>query len=458
MGITTILNNGVLGLTAQSRALGSISSNIANARTTGYKATETQFDDVWLQDRSSNVGDTGAGVRAYNRLDNRAGTISQTGVTTNASILGNGYFVVQDIDFLNGTAGTTTGSKTPSDSNIELTRAGDFSADKDGFLVNNAGKALMGFKIDPNNLTKTIGSTSGLTPVSLKGLTDYNEATTQASLALNLPAAQAVAEAPTLAGTTAASVNLIDKTGAAGTTTLRFMKTGVAEDGSTTWNVYNAGTVGADGKAVGSVEAGDPATWQPMGSMTFDRSGVLTGAASGSKLSMSINPGGNFGPVTVDLGTYGKPDDSVTSIADMDIGIRTSQNGIAAGSYQGAELTSDGYVAATFAGGRQRFLYHVPDALVANPQDLESLSGTSFRATTESGGIQLAAFGKPSGDGKTGNKTAGASLSNASVEGSNVNIENQFTTLIQAQRTYSAASKLVSTADEMTQTTLTLKA
>ncbi|MBP2292183.1 flagellar hook protein FlgE [Azospirillum rugosum] len=458
MGMTTILNNGVLGLTAQSRALGSISSNIANAATTGYKATETQFDDVWLKDRSSNVGDPGAGVRAYNRLDNRAGTISQTGVTTNASILGNGYFVVQDIDFLNGTAGTTTATGTPTDSNVELTRAGDFSMDKDGYLVNTAGKALMGFKLDPNNPSTTLGATSSLKPVSLSGLTDYHEATTQASLAMNLPTAQAVAATPTLANTTGATLNLIDKSGSAGSTMLRFMKTGVAEDGSTTWKVYNAGTVGADGQAVGSVKASDPATWQPMGSLTFDRSGVLTGGANGSKLSMGINPGGNFGPVTVDLGTYGKPDDSVTSIADMDIGTRTSQNGIAAGSYQGAELTSDGYVAATFAGGRQRYLYHVPDAIVANPQDLENLSGTSFRTTTESGAIKLAAFGKPSGNGTSGNTTVGASLNNNSVEGSNVNIENQFTTLIQAQRTYSAASKLVSTADEMTQTTLTLKA
>ncbi len=456
MGITTILNNGVLGLTAQSRALGSISSNIANATTTGYKATETQFDDVFLKDRSSNVGDPGSGVRAYNRLDNRAGTISQTGVTSNAAILGNGFFVVQDVDFVNGTSGAA--ATTPSDSSVELTRAGDFSMDKDGYLVNSAGKALMGFKLDPNNPSATVGSTSSLTPVSLTALAGYHEATTQASLAMNLPTAQAVAATPTLTNTTAASVNLIDKTGTAGTTTLRFMKSGVAEDGSTTWKVYNAGTVGSDGQAVGAVKAGDPATWQPMGSLTFDRSGVLTGGATGSHLTMGLNPGGNFGAVSLDLGTYGKPDDSVTSIADMDIGTRSSQNGIAAGSYQGAELTSDGFVAANFAGGRQRYLYRVPDAIVANPQDLESVSGNVYRTTTESGAIKLASFGSLGNGSGSGTQTVGASLNTASVEGSNVNIESQFTTLIQAQRTYSAASKLVSTADEMTQTTLTLKA
>ncbi len=93
-----------------------------------------------------------------------------------------------------------------------------------------------------------------------------------------------------------------------------------------------------------------------------------------------------------------------------------------------------------------------------NPTDLESVSGTMFRTTANSGAIRLNSFGNLTGEtGTTAPKTVGAKLNTASVEGSNVKIEEQFTTLIQAQRTYSAASKLVSTADEMTQTTITLK-
>jgi len=454
MGMTTILNNGVLGLTAQSRALGSISSNIANASTTGYKATETQFADIALGDRFSSGNDPGSGVSTFNRLDHRAGTIAQTGVTTNASILGNGFFVVQDVDFASG---AVTGTAAPAHP-IELTRAGDFSTDKSGYLVNSAGKALMGFKLDPNNPSATIGSTASLAPVSLDGITRYHEATSKATLSLNLPPGQTVAASPTVANTTAVAVNLVDKDGGTGTTTLRFLKTGVAEDGSTTWKVYSAGTTGADGLAAGGVKANDPSTWQALGSLNFSPDGTLTGGATGSRIAMAVNPGGNFGPVSIDLGAYGKPDESVTTFRDLNPGIRQSQNGIAAGTYQGAELTADGYVAATFAGGRQRYLYRVPDATVANPQDLESVTGTVFRPTTESGAIKLNAFGSRSNGTGSGTQTVGASLNSSTVEGSNVTIESQFTTLIQAQRTYSAASKLVSTADEMTQTTLTLKA
>ncbi|WP_448207342.1 flagellar hook protein FlgE [Azospirillum sp. sgz302134] len=451
MGITTILNNGVLGLTAQSRSLGSISDNIANASTTGYKATETQFGDLVLGDRST-AAYADQGVRAFNRLDTSAGTVTQTGITTNASIVGNGFFIVQDVDFM-----ASATQKTPP---VELTRAGDFSLDKDGQMVNGAGKALMGFKLDPNNPTASPTSTADLTPVSLASVKNYHEATTQASVALNLPSDQKVATTPTPANTTGIDLKLIDKTGAGGSANLRFMKSGQNADGSTTWQVYSAGAVGSDGKAVGDIKANDPSTWQTLGSLTFDRSGVLTGGADGSKVTVSLNPGGNFAPVTVDLGTIGSPDDSMTNIAGMDIGNRQSQNGIPAGSYQSAELTENGYLKATFAGGRERFVYRIPDAVVANPQDLESVSGTAFRPTVESGNIKLANFGVSTGTGtKTGSKKGvGATLNSGSVEGSNVNIEEQFTTLIQAQRTYSAASKLVSTADEMTQTTLTLRA
>ena len=316
----------------------------------------------------------------------------------------------------------------------------------------------MGFKLDPNTPSATIGNAASLAPVSLEGVTRYYEPTSQATLSLNLPRSQTVATAPTVANTTAVAVNLVDTNGEAGATTLRFLKTGEAEDGSTTWQVYSAGTTGADGKAAGNVTTGDPSTWQTLGTLNFSSDGTLTGGATGSRVAMAVNPGGKFGPVSIDLGAYGKPDESITTLKDLNPGIRQSQNGIAAGTYQSAELTADGYVAATFAGGRQRYLYRIPDATVANPQDLESVTGTVFRPTTESGAIKLNAFGSRSNGTGSGTQTVGASLNSGSVEGSNVTIETQFTTLIQAQRTYSAASKLVSTADEMTQTTLTLKA
>ncbi len=455
MGITTIFNNGVLGLTAQNRALGTIANNIANATTSGYKASETQFADFALNDRYGNT-DPGNGVRGFERLDHTGGTVTQTGVTTNAAIVGNGFFVVQDMDFL---AETTGAAGRPNDESMYLTRAGDFAPDKDGYLINGAGKALMGFKLDPASGTGNFGSTSDLTAVTLDGLRDYREASTQASLNLNLPRDQAPVNGEiTTANTTGVVLNMIDKDGADGAMALRFLKTGEAEDGTSTWRVFNAGVFGADGKAVGGANVNDPTTWQPLGTLNFARNGTLTGGTTGDPVTLTLNPGGNFAQTTLDLGTYGKMNNSITSIAGMELGIVQGNNGIRAGTYQGAELTSDGFVAANFQGGKQRYVYRIPDATVINPTDLESVSGTMFRTTADSGAIRLNSFGKLTGEtGTDAPKTVGAKLSTASVEGSNVKIEEQFTTLIQAQRTYSAASKLVSTADEMTQTTITLK-
>ncbi|MDQ2102367.1 flagellar hook protein FlgE [Azospirillum isscasi] len=455
MGITTIFNNGVLGLTAQSRALGTISNNIANASTSGFKASETQFTDFVLSDRSGNT-EPGNGVRAFDRLDHTGGTVSQTGVTTNAAIVGNGFFVVQDMDFQASTSKATGRSN---DDAVFLTRSGDFSPDKDGYLVNGAGKALMGFKLDPASGSGSFGSTDTLTAVSLSGLQDYREATTQASLNLNLPRGQEpVTGEITTANTTGVVLNLIDKDGADGAMSLRFLKTGQAEDGTSSWQVFNAGVVGADGKAVGDANVNDPTTWQPLGTLNFARNGTLTGGTTGDPMTLTLNPGGNFAQTTLDLGAYGKMNNSITSVADLQLGIVQGNNGIRAGTYQGAELTSDGFVAANFQGGKQRYIYRVPDATVVNPTDLESVSGTMFRTTAESGAIRLNSFGNLTNEtGTSAPPTVGAKLSTASVEGSNVKIEEQFTTLIQAQRTYSAASKLVSTADEMTQTTITLK-
>lgn len=455
MGINTIFNNGVLGLTAQNRALGTISNNIANASTSGFKASETQFSDFVLNDRNGNT-DPGNGVRAFERLDHTGGTITQTGVTTNAAIVGNGFFVVQDLDFQ---AGTTAAASRSSDDSVFLTRSGDFSPDKEGRLVNGAGNALMGFKLDPASSTGSFGAISSMTAVSLSGLQDYREATTQASLNLNLPRDQApVTGQITTANTTGVVLNLVDKDGADGAMSLRFLKTGEAEDGTSTWQVFNAGVVGADGKAVGNANVNDPTTWQSLGTLNFARNGTLTGGATGAPVTMTLNPGGNFAQTTLDLGSYGKMNNSITSMADMELGIVQGNNGIRAGTYQGAELTADGFVAANFQGGKQRYIYRIPDATVINPTDLESVSGTMFRTTANSGAIRLNSFGNLTGEtGTSAPTTVGAKLNTASVEGSNVKIEEQFTTLIQAQRTYSAASKLVSTADEMTQTTITLK-
>lgn len=467
MTLTTILNNGVTGLTAQSFALNVLSDNIANATTNGYKASDASFSALVT---NSSADATGAGVRASSRLlADKAGTISQTGIGTNAAIGGSGFFTVAAVDSSTGavsSVGTGTGS------NVELTRSGDFQQDRFGHLVNGAGLALMGIPVDPagSGSSGTAGrSLSDLQLVSLDRANAYFSPTSSVSLSATLPGALPAAQSPTSDNTVGATLSVIDGTGKAGSVALRLMKTGDGADGSSSWAVYRAGATNGDGSAAGDARSDDPSTWQPFGTIGFDATGTLTGGTAGTQATLAIPAAGSLPALTLDLGTYGQTgsgltvatgsnstDLTATDLTATDLtatgltidNLSQSDNGIAAGSLQSVDLTADGFIRGTFAGGKTRDFYRIPDATVANPTDLAEQSGAAYTATKQSGDIVLKDFASGSG--------TGASLTTGAVEGSNVSIEDQFTTLITAQRAYSASSKIVSTADEMTQTALGL--
>ena len=140
MGIFDALTTSVAGLQAQSFALQNISGNIANSQTTGYKETDTSFEDMVS---AASVAQTYAnGVIANSVATNSVqGTIQSTQVSTDMAINGNGYFVVAQ----------PTGSEDnqPVFSGVsDYTRAGDFQLNSGGYLVNGAGYYLMGIPID----------------------------------------------------------------------------------------------------------------------------------------------------------------------------------------------------------------------------------------------------------------------------------------------------------------------
>lgn len=448
MSLTTIMNKGVTGMTAQSAALNTISDNIANSTTTGYKASETEFSALVGQGGSFD----GSGVRADVRLlADKSGTISQTGVTTNTAIVGQGFFAVATVDPTTGKAASvgTAASGAP-----ELTRAGDFQQDRFGHLVNGSGRALMGFAVDPANPTASSSTRSAadLQLVSLDTAQSYFAATSQISLNATLPGGLAAAQTPSADNTVGVSIPVVDKTGAAGSVDLRFMKTASNADGTSVWTAYRAGATNGDGTAAGGASLDDPTSWQSLGAVSFAADGTLSGGASGSDATLALGAVGDLPAMTVDLGGYGSTGDAMTmAVGEAAVGttisnVALSNDGIPSGSLQSVDLTSDGFVRGTFDGGKTRDFFRVPDVTVVNATDLQAESGAAYQVTTESGGITFRDFG-------TG-QASGESLAVGSVEGSNVSIEAQFTTLITAQRAYSASSKIISTGDEMTQTVL----
>ncbi len=202
MGIFDALTTSVAGLQAQSFALQNISGNIANSQTTGYKETNTSFEDMVS---AASVAQTYAnGVIANSVATNSVqGTIQSTQVSTDMAINGSGYFVVAQ----------PTGSQDnqPVFSGVsDYTRAGDFQLNSGGYLVNGAGYYLMGIPID-----SATGNPIGSSPQVLQFNNDFvpAQATTAIQYQANLPSTPSSGmivgtdfEANPLAGAPAAAV------------------------------------------------------------------------------------------------------------------------------------------------------------------------------------------------------------------------------------------------------------
>src|SRR5581483_8178241 len=141
MGIFNALTTAVGGLQAQSFALQNISGNIANSQTSGFKETDTSFED--LVSSAAARQQTSGGVVASSLATNSVqGSIQSTSVSTDMAINGNGYFVVAQ------PTGFTDNQPTFNSVNF-YTRAGDFQTNQSGYLVNGAGYYLMGIPLDP---------------------------------------------------------------------------------------------------------------------------------------------------------------------------------------------------------------------------------------------------------------------------------------------------------------------
>jgi flagellar hook protein FlgE len=147
MGSFDALAAAVSGLQAQSFALQNISGNIANAQTTGFKAVNTNFQDL-LKTDPPGLQSPG-GVEALSAPTNMIqGSIQAASMGTFMAIDGDGYFAVEQ------PSGTdSSGQPVFADSSTVYTRRGDFQMDGNGFLVNGAGYYLMGSPIDQSTGT-----------------------------------------------------------------------------------------------------------------------------------------------------------------------------------------------------------------------------------------------------------------------------------------------------------------
>jgi flagellar hook protein FlgE len=180
-------------------------------------------------------------------------------------------------------------------------------------------------------------------------------------------------------------------------------------------------------------------------------SGTVTGSTYGAGQSATVGLTANFGlgpqPISINLGTFGGTD-GVTQFAGTSYNlVSLSQNGVKPGSFSSVSMQANGDVIANYDNGSSRTLARIPVVTFSSPDSLQRQDGQAFLATTESGQPRV---------NQAGGNGAG-SLVTSSIEASNVDIANEFTKLIVAQRAYSANTKMVTTADQLLQDTIDMK-
>ena len=399
---------GVQGINANSKALGVIGSNIANVNTGAYKSGNISFSTV--------LGETVAngGVKVWGMNKTWAqGALEYTTNTTDLAIIGNGLFVVQD----------STGSD-------YYSRAGAFFFDKDGMLVNEDGYKVQGLAI-------ASGTTTGSpTAIDISSVTSSPKATSEMRMAMNLDSATPAS------GTFTNTISVYDSLGNQIPLTLTFTKD--ADPTSNTWAV--SGTVSAAAGAGATVDFGG------SNQLVFYPDGTLkTPADQDITVTISDISNGASATMTVTWDLYDDVNntayDDITQFSGSSGVTFQNQDGYATGSVSSVQVGEDGMVTGVFTNGKTKELYQIVLAKFPNYQGLSAAGNNLYAATIDSGEPVIGAA-KTSGRG---------SISQMSLEMSNVDLATEFVKMIVTQRAYQANAKVITTSNEVLQELINMK-
>jgi flagellar hook protein FlgE len=401
------MRTGVSGMNAQSNKLSTVSDNIANVNTTGYKRASTEFSSLILKSGSGNY-DSGAVETTVRYAITDPGNLRFTTSATDLAVQGNGFFVVQDA---NG-------------SNF-LTRAGSFVPDSTGNLVNAAGFQLMGYNIQ-NGAVPTVAANGfgGLQVINVNQMALQAAPSTKATVSANLDPSAAVIAGPPGPGayTSKTSVVTYDNIGNAVTLDVYAAKTA-----ANTWDIqiYDSAT--------GTALAGG------LDTFTFDVSATGKGkldAASPTALNVTIPGGSAF---TMDLS-------AMTQVADS-FSFKATVDGNAPSAVEKVDIDEKGIVTAVLKNGTQLPSYQIALATVPSPDHLTPEVGNVYSPNLESGNVQVGL----SGQGGLGSIQSGA------LEDSNVDLADELTSMIEAQRGFTANSKSFQTGADLLDVVVNLK-
>jgi flagellar hook protein FlgE len=418
----TSFSTALSALSATSTAVDVVGNNLANLNTPGFKTSQVAFRDLVTQSLGAGLGETQVGFGTGTPLTIRQftqGAIQSSSGLLDAAIEGDGFFVVKD------DAGKTL-----------YTRAGNFQADKSGYLLTATGQKVQGWTTI-NTLTGAV-DTNGpvgniVVPVgSLKPPTT----TARFTIDCNLDST-AKADATSKFST---PMTVYDSLGTSHVLTVTFQKAG-----ANSWT-YDVAIPSED--LTGGVAGTQTSITGASGTLTFDNNGKLTDPAVDSPITFTIaNLSDGAGDMPLTWNPYtdaGEP--RITQFGQPSASSASSQNGSPAAQLVHVGLADGGGILAQYSNGDQVVVGQVAMASIRNPDTLIAAGNNDFQLSARTA---TPTIGVP-GTGGRGTIVGGR------IEASTVDIAQEFTNLIVYQRGYEANSRVVNTADQLSQDTINL--
>ncbi len=430
MTISSSLNAGVAALRANANRLATISDNIANSSTFGYKRVETDFHSMVTSGQGGSYSAGGVRTTSQRLIDQR-GSLVTTNNSTDLAVRGRGMIPVRPSSQIAG------GSN-----EMLLTTTGSFRTNDEGYLVTESGLVLLGWRANPDGSIPAVprDTPAALEPVQLSVNQLSGAPTTQMNLRMNLPATATDAGAP--GDVQPLSVEYFDNLGKSESVDIDLVPTVPATGSSNEWTM-----VLRDSASGGAVIGEYTLTFtdsRTAGGTLARVTTVSGGAYDPTTGSVVVNVAG--GPMEVNIGQIGDAD-GITQLSDTFAPVSITRDGSAVGTMTSVEVDENGYVFAFYDTGVSRRMFQIPLADVPNPNGLTALDSQTYAPSRDSGTFFL----WNAGEGPTGN------LISFAREESTTDVATELTSLIQTQRAYSSGATVIQTVDEMLQETTNIK-
>lgn len=434
MSMSSSLNAGVAGLAANASRLSTISDNIANSGTYGYKRAESTFQSLVISNGSGTYSAGGVRVTSQ-RLIDQSGSLLTTNNSTDLAVRGRGFLPV--------TNSSAIGAEFDQDVPFLLATTGSFRTDSQGYLRTEAGITLLGWPASADGSVPlfTRDTADDLEPVRINVNQFAGDPTTRMELGVNLPATET--ESTASGAPFELSIEYYDNLGTSQNVNVEFSPQIPTTGSSNEW-IMTFRDSASSGAVIGEyrIEFDDTrGNGGTLDSVTLLSAGGAYDTTTGS---FTVNVAG--GPLEISVGGLNEGV-GLTQLSDSFAPTQISKDGSPVGNLISVDVDKNGFVQATFDIGITRTVYQIPLVDLPNPNGLNALDGQVYQTTIDSGTFFL----WDAGDGPTGD------ILGFALEESATDVANELTELITTQRAYSSNAKVIQTVDEMLQETTNIK-